>query len=97
MSKDVEQSVLEKIQAPGWTTPRAVVRTQTGDITQEDIRRVEEVMVAMARAGLVELWRLTLHADKSQMMAAAKPGFDLAKELKDRQAWADAERYPLDD
>lgn len=90
MSQAMHDLILDKIARTGWTGVRGVAQLHGGEAAQSEIKEIEAVMKDLQRQGKVSVWKLTLHADGSQMMAAAKPGFDLGKELETRQAWADA-------
>ncbi|MFZ5867580.1 MAG: hypothetical protein ACOYXY_16980 [Thermodesulfobacteriota bacterium] len=91
--EELKKAVLTKLEGPGWTTARAVLAIIGSEVDEEVTRRVEEAMREMAEEGQVELWKLILDADKSEMLVAALPGLELDKELEKRQAWAKAVRY----
>jgi len=97
MDESVEQTILDRIKIPGWTTTRAVLQDSSDSVPKEEYRRVEEVMAALAKQGQVTLWRLIYDDGKMELTAAAKPGFELDKELEERGAWAKAERIGLDE
>lgn len=96
-TQNMEEMILEKIETPNWSTARGVLKIASGEVSPDEIREIEDVMKSMAKEGKVDLWRLILHADNSEMLAASKPGFDLGEELKQRKAWADAVRYSSDE
>ena len=41
MSKNVEQSILDKIEIPGWSTARGVVKVSSTEVEEEQIKEVE--------------------------------------------------------
>ncbi len=92
METNFEEIILERIKEPGWVATRGVVRDPRAASSAE-IEEAERVMKSLAERGLVTLWRLILEQDGSQMMAAARPGLQLDKDLEQRGAWAKAEPY----
>ncbi|MBM4326878.1 MAG: hypothetical protein FJ118_06905 [Deltaproteobacteria bacterium] len=92
-NEELKKAVLIKLEGPGWTTARAVLAIVGGEMDESEMRRVEEAMLELAAEGKVELWRLILDEDKSEVLVAALPGMELDKELERRQAWAMAVRY----
>lgn len=92
MEKGIEEIILERINGPGWVATRGVVRDPRAPSAAE-IEEAEQAMKSLAERGLVTLWRLILEHDGSHMMAAAKPGLKLDKDLEERGAWARAEPY----
>ena len=93
MSKDLEEAILDRINGPGWVATRGVLRDPSGRSKEEDYARVEEAMKKLAEKGLVTLWRLVLENEPTTLLAAARPGLELDKELERRGAAAKAERY----
>jgi hypothetical protein len=92
-TKDIEAIILERIDNPGWLTTRGVLLDPSGKSSEEEHRRVEEVMKRLSAEGKVTLWRLILQNDDSELMAAARPGMELDKDLESRGAWAKAVPY----
>jgi hypothetical protein len=92
MEKSFEEIILERIEGPGWVATRGVVRDPRAADAAE-IEEAEQAMKSLAERGLVTLWRLIIEQDGSQMMAAARPGLQLDKDLEERGAWARAEPY----
>jgi hypothetical protein len=96
MPHDYEKIILDRLTQPGWITTRGVLRDPSGQADPDDYLAVEEVMKEMAAAGAITLWTLILDEDGKSVMAAARPGMELDKELQQRNAVAKAQRYPLD-
>lgn len=96
MDKTVEQIVMERIDRPGWVSTRGVLMDPAGELNSEEHRRAEETMKSLAQRGLVTLWRLIIHDTEEELLAAARPGFELDKDLEQRGAWARAVRYDPD-
>ncbi|MBI5251970.1 MAG: hypothetical protein HY912_20955 [Desulfomonile tiedjei] len=92
MGISLEEIIMERITGPGWVATRGVVRDPRSASSAE-IEEAEQAMKNLAERGLVTLWRLILEHDGSQMLAAAKPGLQLDKDLEERGAWAKAELY----
>lgn len=93
MPQDFEKLIMERIDHPGWVTTRGVLHDPTGQAEEEDYRAVEVVMKDLAQQGKVTLWRLLLQDGEVELLAAARPHYELDKELKQREAWATAVRY----
>ncbi len=93
MNKDIEEAIMERINRPGWVTTRGVLPGASGQSEEEDYRMVEEAMKRLAEEGLVTLWRLALENEPVELLAAAKPGFELDKDLEQRGAAARAQKY----
>ncbi len=92
MDEELRQMILQKLQGPGWTSIRGVMKDPRSDLGDEEGRRVEEEMNAMAEEGLVTLWWLNIKHQDEGMLAVALPDLDLAAELEKRRAWATAEK-----
>lgn len=92
MDGDLRQLIMQKLNGPGWTSIRGVMKDPRSDLTDEEGRRVEEEMNAMAEEGIVTLWWLNIKHQNEGMLAVALPDFDLGAELEKRRAWATAER-----
>ncbi|MGB6065269.1 MAG: hypothetical protein WBG50_10695 [Desulfomonilaceae bacterium] len=93
MNQNIEEAIMERINRPGWVTTRGVLPDASGQSTEEDYRMVEEAMKSLAEKGLVTLWRLALENEPVELLAAARPGFELDKDLEQRGAYARAEKY----
>ncbi|MDQ7783197.1 MAG: hypothetical protein RDU20_09970 [Desulfomonilaceae bacterium] len=93
IDKTIEQLVMERIDRPGWVSTRGILMDPAGDLNSEEHRRAEEVMKDLAQRGLVTLWRLVLQDTEEELLAAARPGFELDRDLEDRGAWARAVKY----
>ncbi len=92
MDNTIEQTILEKIDQPGWTATRGVLRDPSGKGTPEEYAEVEKVMRDLASQGKVRLWRLFLESDGGvEVMAASRLDLELDKDLEERGAWARAE------
>lgn len=96
MGDIIEEMILQRIKSPGWTTTRAMQHDPNEDPTPEELSRIEEVMTNLAKQGKVTLWRLVADHLTSELMAAAKPGLELDRELEERGAWAKAHRIEID-
>jgi hypothetical protein len=93
MSDAIEESIMDRINSPGWVTTRGILRDPTGDLDSEEHARIEATMKSLKERGLVVLWNLIVDKDEKPLLAAARPGYELDKELEERGAWARAERY----
>lgn len=93
MDESIEQEIMERIKSPGWVATRGVLRDPAGELDPTEYARIEAVMKQLAEKGLVTLWRLILQNDETVLLAAARPGYELDKELEQRGAWATAEPY----
>jgi hypothetical protein len=93
MKENLEKAIMEKIEFPGWTASRGLLRDPTSEATEEEYRLIEDAMRSLAGQGKVRLWRLILEQDGSQLLAAAKPDLELDKDLEERGAWAKAVLY----
>ncbi len=93
MSEAVEKSIMDRIHFPGWVTTRGILRDPTGDLNTEEHAQIEAAMKSLQEKGLVVLWKLIMDNDEKPLLAAARPGYELDKELEQRGAWARAERY----
>jgi hypothetical protein len=96
MSKTIEEDIMERINGPGWVTTRGVLKDPSGKSNEEEVRLVEEAMKRLAEKGLLTLWRLKLEYEDAVLLAAARPGLELDKDLEQRGAAAKAERYSPD-
>jgi hypothetical protein len=97
MGKDIEEVIMDRINMPGWVTTRGVLKDPSGQSDQNEVRSVEETMKRLAAKGLVTLWRLKLEYEDAVLLAAARPGLELDKDLEERGAAAKAERYTPED
>ena len=93
MDDQIEQTIMERIERPGWIATRGVLQDPTGQQNPEEYAKVEAVMRDLAAQGKVKLWRLIMEQEDAELMAAAKPDLELDKELESRGAWATAKRY----
>ena len=93
MPQDFQKAIMQRMEQPGWVTTRGILRDPTGQAEAEDYLAVEETMKELAGEGLIVLWRLIVLEDGVEMLAAARPGLELDKDLEQRGAWAKAERY----
>ncbi len=89
----IEKTILDRIQTPGWVTTRGVLRDPSGDMADEDSKKVEAVMRALASKGQVTLWLLIMQDSGAKLMVAARNGLALDKDLEARNAWARAIPY----
>ncbi|MFH1115923.1 MAG: hypothetical protein V1792_18585 [Pseudomonadota bacterium] len=96
MDKTFEDLVMERIDRPGWVSTRGILMDPAGELDSEEHRRAEEAMKSLAARGMVTLWRLIMQDTDQEMLAAARPGFELDKDLEQRGAWAKAVRYDPD-
>ncbi len=96
MSKSIEDTIMDRINGPGWVTTRGVLKDPSGQSNQEEVRGVEEAMKKLAERGLVTLWRLKLEYEDAVLLAAARPGLELDRDLEERGAAAKAEKYLSD-
>ncbi len=97
MSKSIEEAIMERINGPGWVTTRGVLKDPSGQSKEEDYTMVEEAMKRLAEKGLLTLWLLKLEYEAAELLAAARPGLELDKDLEQRGAAAKAERYSVAD
>jgi hypothetical protein len=93
MDEQIEEIILDRINQPGWVATRGVLRDPRGQFPPEEIARVETVMKKLAEEGRVALWRLFIENEGAELLAAARPGLELDKDLEERGAWAKATRY----
>ena len=96
MVKTAEQLVMVRIDRPGWVSTRGILMDPAGELDSEEHRRAEEAMKSLAAKGLVTLWRLIIPDTEEELLAAARPGLELDKDLEERGAWARAVRYDPD-
>ncbi len=88
--KMIEKAIMDRIEAPGWVTTRGVLRDPSGQMADEESRRVEAVMKTLADKKLVTLWTLVMQDNGTELMVAARNGLALDKDLEARNAWAKA-------
>ncbi|MGC8604496.1 MAG: hypothetical protein ACP5VS_12540 [Desulfomonilaceae bacterium] len=93
MKSDIEQKILERIDNPGWVTTRGIILDPSGPANFEEYRAIEAAMRSLSDKGMVVLWRLIIEANGAELMAAARPGLELDKDLERRGAWAKAVIY----
>ncbi len=91
--KMIEKVILDRVQAPGWVTTRGVLRDPSGEMADEESKRVEMVMKDLASKGQVTLWKLIMQDNGTELMVAARNGLELDKDLEARNAWAKATPY----
>jgi hypothetical protein len=90
----IEKMIMERIEKPGWTTTRAILKDPAGAGAPEEHAKIEAVMKDLAEQGKVRLWRLRLEQEKeNELIAAARPDLELDKDLETRGAWAVAAPY----
>ncbi len=88
--KIIERVILERVQAPGWVTTRGVLRDPSGEMADEESKKVEVVMKDLASKNQVTLWKLIMQDNGAELMVAARNGLELDKDLEARNAWAKA-------
>jgi hypothetical protein len=93
MDEQIRKIILDRIEQPGWVATRGVLRDPRGQFPPEEITRVEIVMKQLAQEGRVALWTLFIENEGVALLAAARPGLELDKDLEERGAWAKATRY----
>jgi len=93
LEKTIEKLILDRIDSPGWVTTRGILLDPEGKSSAEEHRLVEQVMISLAERGQVTLWRLILQDGGENLLAAARPGLELDKDLEKRGAWARAEPH----
>ncbi len=91
--KMIEKVILDRVQAPGWVTTRGVLRDPTGEMVEEESKKVENVMMSLANRNQVALWTLIMQDNGTELMVAARIGLELDKDLEARNAWARAVPY----
>lgn len=96
MGKSLEQLIMDRIERPGWVSTRGILSDPGGELDQEEHVQAERAMKKLANEGRVTLWRLILHDQNEELLAAARPGLQLDKDLEERGAWATAVRYEPD-
>lgn len=89
-AKMIEKSIMDRINAPGWVTTRGVLRDPSGQMADEESKKVEAVMRDLASKNLVTLWKLVMQDNGTELMVAARNGLALDKDLEARNAWAKA-------
>lgn len=97
MQENLESVILKKLEYTGWTTTRAVVLEAGEEPSAEDLQAAESVMREMAKKGSVTIWTLVPSSGAKELIAAAKPGLELDRELEERGAWATAKRIEVND
>lgn len=93
MDEQIEAIILDRVAQPGWVATRGVLKDPRGQFPPEEITRIEAVMKKLAQEGRVALWRLFIQNEGVELLAAARPGLELDKDLEERGAWATATRY----
>jgi len=93
MEESIEHEILGRLKSPGWVTSRGLLRDPAGELDPQEYAAIEAVMKKLASEGSVVLWRLKLQNEDSELLAVARPDYELDKELEQRGAWATAERY----
>ncbi|MFH0825165.1 MAG: hypothetical protein V2B18_20635 [Pseudomonadota bacterium] len=88
----IEDRIMEMLDRPGWVSVRGCVNPSSSPPTEEELRRVETVMYAVAKQGRAALWRLIIQDGAEELLAVARPDLELDKELEQRSAWAKAVR-----
>jgi hypothetical protein len=89
-------SWIESIDRVGYRREE-ILLDPTGELEQEQHREAEEAMKRLAERGLVTLWRLIVQDTEEELMAAARPGLELDRDLEERGAWARAVRYETEE
>jgi hypothetical protein len=97
MEKSIEELILERIERPGWVSTRGILLDPGGHLDREEHRMAEEAMKSLAKRGLVTLWKLVIRDQGQELLAAARPGLELDKDLEQRGAWARAVKYEPDE
>jgi hypothetical protein len=90
MSDEIELRIMDRINAPGWVTTRGILLDPSGTLDEREHAEIEAAMKRLKEKGLVELWTLIVENDSRPLLAAARPGYHLDKELEQRGAWAKA-------
>lgn len=93
---EIERLIMDRITSPGWVTTRGILKDPAGAQDSDEHRAVETAMKKLAKEGKVVLWNLILDNDGIQLLAAAKPGYELGNDLEERGAWAKAVPYVED-
>jgi len=96
MDKNLEELIIERIDRPGWVTTRGILLDPSGRLSDEEHEKVKEAMKSLAGRGVVTLWRLIIQDDGGELLAAARPGLELDKDLERRGAWAKAFPYEIE-
>ena len=91
--KMIEKVIMDRINAPGWVTTRGVLRDPSGQMADEESKKVEAVMKNLAGNNLVTLWKLVMQDNGTELMVAARNGLALDQDLEARNAWAKAVPY----
>lgn len=89
-AKMIEKAIMDRINAPGWVTTRGVLRDPSGQMADEESKKVEAVMRDLASKNLVTLWKLVMQDNGTELMVAARNGLALDQDLEARNAWAKA-------
>ena len=97
MDKTLEELIMERIERPGWVSTRGVLQDPSGAKSEEEHKRAEQAMKDLAAQGRVTLWRLIIHDHNEELLAAARPGLELDKDLEERGAWAQAVPYEVEE
>jgi hypothetical protein len=95
MKQEIERQIMSRIENPGWVTSRGILTDPSGQENPEERLKIEEAMKSLAEQGRVNLWRLILEADGSELVTVARPDLELDKELEQRGAWAKAIRQQI--
>ncbi len=95
MKQEIERKIMSRIENPGWVTSRGILTDPSGQENPEESLKIEEAMKSLAEQGRVNLWRLILEADGSELVTVARPDLELDKELEQRGAWAKAIRQQI--
>jgi hypothetical protein len=93
MDENIKKQIMDRMTNPGWVSIRGILRDPAGAAPAEEVAAVEEVMKLLAQEGAIVLWRLMIHDKDEEMLAAARPGYELDKDLENRGAWAKAVLY----
>ena len=93
MERSLEQLIMERIERPGWVSTRGILHDPGAQLDSEEHRKAEAAMRKLAQEGRVTLWRLIIEERNEELLVAARPGFELDKDLEERGAWAKAVRY----
>jgi hypothetical protein len=93
MDNSIEREILDRIKSPGWVTSRGLLRDPSGELDKEEYAQIEAVMKGLGEQGVVALWRLKLQNEDTELLAVARPDYELDRELEKRGAWAKAVKY----
>jgi hypothetical protein len=93
MEDALERAILGRTASPGWVTTRGLVQNPAEEPDIQETARIEAAMKRLEKQGLVALWTLKIEHQRTEMLAASRPDYELDKDLERRGAWAKAEPY----